>query len=99
MPDRADIYDRDFHTWATEQNVVLRARRLSEADIRHVAENIEILGRGERRKLVNRLAVLLSHILGWSRQPERRGKSWRLTVEEQRRKLALDLRDHSSLLS
>ncbi len=93
----ASKYDRDFYAWATEQAGLLRAGRLSEADVEHIAEEIETLGRGEKRELVNRLAVLLLHLLKWAYQPERRGKSWRLTIEEQRRQLARHLRDNPSL--
>lgn len=96
MPDDGK-YDRDFHAWATEQAALLRAGRLAEADVEHIAEEIEALGRAERRELVNRLAVLLLHLLKWAYQPERRGKSWRLTIEEQRRRLARHLRDNPSL--
>ena len=94
---QADTYDRDFHAWANEQAALLRAGRLSEVDVQHIAEEIETLGRGEKRELVNRLAVLLLHLLKWTYQPERRGKSWRLTIEEQRRQLARHLRDNPSL--
>ncbi len=90
-------YDRDFHAWAVEQAGLLRAGRWAEADVEHIAEEIETLGRGERRELVNRLAVLLLHLLKWAYQPERRGKSWRLTIEEQRRQLVRHLRDNPSL--
>ena len=55
---RASKHDLDFHAWAVEQAGLLRAGRLAEADIAHIAEEIETLGRGERRELVNRLAVL-----------------------------------------
>jgi hypothetical protein len=90
-------YDTDFYGWALEQAHLLRAGRLSEADVEHIAEEIESMGRGERRELVNRLAVLLLHLLKWAYQPERRGKSWRLTIEEQRRQLRRHLRDNPSL--
>ena len=93
----ADSYDRDFHAWATEQAALLRAGRLSEADVAHIVEEIEILGRGERRELVDRLAVLLLHLLKWTHQPERRGRSWQLTIEEQRRQINRHLRDNPSL--
>ncbi len=95
----APEYDRDFHAWAAEQAALLRAGRLSEADIQHIAEEIEALGRGERRELVSRLAVLLLHLLKWPHQSKRQGKSWRLTIEEQRRQLARHLRDNPSLSS
>ncbi|MBV8616313.1 MAG: DUF29 domain-containing protein [Acetobacteraceae bacterium] len=93
----ASKYDLDFHAWAMEQAGLLRAGRVAEADIAHIAEEIETLGRSERRELVSRLAVLLLHLLKWAHQPERRGKGWRLTIEEQRRQLARHLRDNPSL--
>jgi hypothetical protein len=43
------------------------------------------------------LAVLLAHLLKWQFQPERRCTSWRLTINEQRRQLALLLEDGPSL--
>ncbi len=94
---KADVYDHDFHAWANEQAALLRAGRLSEADVAHIAEEIETLGRGERREMASRLGVLLLHLLKWAHQPERRGKSWRLTIEEQRRQIARHLRDNPSL--
>ncbi len=90
-------YDADFHAWANEQATLLRAGRLSEIDVEHIAEEIETLGRGEKRELVSRLSVLLLHLLKWAHQPERRGKSWELTIKEQRRQLARHLRDNLSL--
>jgi len=90
-------YDVDFHAWANEQATLLRAGRLAEIDVEHIAEEIETLGRGERRELVNRLSVLLLQLLKWNHQPEGRGKSWELTIKEQRRQLTRHLRDNPSL--
>jgi hypothetical protein len=92
-------YDTDFYGWTQEQAILLRAGRLTDAYVQHIAEEIESMGRGEKRELVNRLAVLLLHLLKWSHQPERRGKSWRLTIEEQRRQIGRHLRDNPSLQS
>ena len=76
---------------------MLRAGRLSEVDLRNLAEEIESTGRGEKRELVNRMAVLLTHLLKWEFQPGLRSNSWRLTIVEQRRRLAKHLRDNPSL--
>ncbi len=90
-------YDNDFHAWAMEQAALLRANRLSEADIANIAEEIESMGRSEKRELVNRLAVLLAHLLKWRFQPGFRGASWRLSVLEQRDRLREHLKDNPSL--
>ena len=89
--------DRDFYGWATEQAAFLRAGRLDAVDLANVAEEIESMGRSKKRELVNRLAVLLAHSLKWQFQPALRGKRWRLTIVEQRRRLAMRLKDNPSL--
>ncbi len=94
---RNTVYELDFHAWANEQAALLRAGRLSDIDASHIAEEIEALARSERRELVNRLSVLLLHLLKWSHQPERRGRSWELTIKEQRRQLARHLKNNPSL--
>jgi hypothetical protein len=93
----SDLYDRDFYAWANEQAALLRAGRLSTADIAHIAEEIESMGRSEKRELTSRLAVLLAHLLKWRFQPERRGRSWQATIREQRSEVADVLADNPSL--
>ena len=95
--DEPGKYETDFYGWAIEQADLLRKRRLNEADLDNIAEEIESMGRGEKRELVNRLAVLLAHLLKWQFQPGLRSTSWRLTVVEQRDRLAEHLKDNSSL--
>lgn len=93
----ATLYDQDFHAWAAEQAALLRAGRLDVADIEHIAEEIAGMGRTEKRELINRLAVLLLHLLKWQFQPSLRGNSWRGTIKVQRRELARHLIDNPSL--
>ena len=91
------LYERDFYAWANQQSALLRSGRVAEADLANIAEEIESMGRSEKRELANRLAVLLAHLLKWQYQPGRRGASWRLTIEEQRQRLAAHLSDNPSL--
>ena len=90
-------YERDFYAWANRQAHLLRAGRLAEADIEHIAEEIESMGRSEKRELIARLGVLLTHLLKWRFQPALRGNSWRLMIQEQRRRLVRHLDDNPSL--
>jgi hypothetical protein len=90
-------YDRDFYAWANEQAALLRAGKLGEADLAHIAEEIESMGKTEKRELVSRLTILLLHLLKWRFQPEFRSASWRLSVEEQRLQVASHLADNPSL--
>jgi hypothetical protein len=91
------LYDRDFYAWATEQAGLLRAGQLAQADIENIAEEIESMGRSEKRELLNRLTVLLLHLLKWQFQPGLRGNSWRGSIRVQRLSLASHLRDNPSL--
>lgn len=93
------LYDRDFFAWANEQVRLLRAGRLSEADVDHIAGEIERMGRSEKRELVIRLEVLLMHLLKWQFQPERRGRSWEVSIANNRDKLEEHLLDNPSLRS
>ena len=95
----ANLYEQDFYAWANEQATLLRTGNLSAADIEHIAEEIESMGKTEKRELVNRLAVLLLHLLKWQYQPERRGASWEATIIVQRRDIAEHLGDNPSLKS
>ena len=56
------------------------------------------LGKRERRALVSRLAVLLGHLLKWQYQPDYPyRKSWRATINIQRRAVAKLLNENPSL--
>jgi iron-sulfur cluster repair protein YtfE (RIC family) len=93
----ADAYERDFHAWAMKNAELLRQGRLSEIDTENIAEELETMGRSERRELVNRLTMLLAHLLKWRYQPENRSRSWRYSILEQRRAVSRLLRDSPSL--
>lgn len=100
MPSKnATLHDTDFYAWANEQAALLRAGRLSEADIENIAEEIESMGKSEKRELINLLTVLLVHLLKWCHQPALRGSSWRRTIEQQRLHLEEHLADNPSLKS
>jgi hypothetical protein len=97
MSSNSTLYDTDFHAWANEQAELLRAGKISEADIPNIAEEIESMGRSERRELVSRLTVLLTHLLKWQCQPGLRGRSWHSTIREQRYRLDRHLHHNPSL--
>jgi hypothetical protein len=91
------LYEQDFYAWANEQAALLRAGRLTEADIANIAEEIESMGRAEKRELVSRLGVLLTDLLKWQYQPGHRGTSREGTIATQRRALLRHLADNPSL--
>jgi len=79
-----DLYDQDFFEWTRCNAALLRAGRFDQADVVHIAEEIEDMGKREGRELESRMSVLLMHLLKWQIQRERRGRSWRATIDVQR---------------
>jgi len=90
-------YDKDIILWSKQQARLLRAGRFSELDIEHLADEIEDVGKSEKRELASRMAVLLAHLLKWSRQPRKRSNSWRATINDQRKQIALAIKATPSL--
>jgi len=90
-------YNLDFYGWTQEQAALLKAGRLNDLDIINLIEEVETMGRSEKRALESRLTVLLVHLLKWKYQPNRRGKSWTLTIIGQRIKLLRVIKDNPGL--
>jgi hypothetical protein len=90
-------YDKDFHKWSQKQTKLLREGKLDKADIEHIAEEIDSMGKSEKRELVSRLTVLLLHLLKWEYQPGKRSKSRLFSIEEQRDMIIDHLEDNPSL--
>jgi Domain of unknown function DUF29 len=91
------LYDQDFYAWTQEQASLLRNGNLKAIDIEHLAEEIEDMGRSEKRETVSRLEILLMHLLKWQFQPNLRSRSWQSTIKEQRIRLKEHLDENPSL--
>jgi hypothetical protein len=90
-------YDQDFYGWTQEQAALLRAGRLNDLDIENLIEEVETMGRSEKRELESRLTGLLLHLLKWKYQEVRRGRSWELSIKEQRIQFLKTLRENPGL--
>jgi len=95
----AKLYETDFYGWIQNQVAALRTRSLSGLDFDNLVEEIESMGKSEKRELESRLEVLFSHLLKWQFQPEFKGTSWELTIAEQRERIVDLLSDNPSLKS
>ncbi len=93
---RAD-YETDFFAWTQEQAQLLRARATPGLDWDNLAEEIDSMGRRDRRKLESRFRRILHHLLKWQAQPGLRGPSWQRTLREQRRQAEKLLKESPSL--
>ncbi len=97
MTRNAVDYEQDFFAWTVEQARLLRGGELSAIDAANIAEEIESMGRSDRRELRSRLTVVLMHLLKWRHQPDARSTSWAGTIREQRRQIELIVDDSPSL--
>jgi len=93
------IYETDFYGWIQQQAALLKGRQFEAVDLANIIEEIESMGWSESRALESRLTVLLQHLLKWKFQPERRGKNWELSIDEQRIRFDRLLRENPSLKS
>lgn len=90
-------YETDYLRWLETQAQHLRAGELDRLDRAHLLEELEGMSRGERRQLRNRLIVLVLHLLKMRFQPERRPRSWSVTIITQRVDIKLLLKESPSL--
>ncbi|MDQ6435819.1 DUF29 domain-containing protein [Mesorhizobium sp. LHD-90] len=90
-------YEVDFAQWCVEQGALLRAGRLDALDRENLAEEIESLGGSEEDEIGSRLNVLLTHLLKWRYQPDKRSSGWRGTIAEQRYRIGRRLKRSPSL--
>lgn len=91
------LYETDFYAWTVEQAKFLREGLLDSLDLPNLAEEIESLGKQDRRELRNRLRVLIGHLLKWEYQPGKRSKSWSNTIYEQRYQIKQLIKESPSL--
>ena len=89
-------YRQDFYAWAQEQAALIRAGKLTDIDWAQVAEEIDDMGKSEKRAMESRLEVLLMHLLKWQVQQDRRSQSWQRTIRDQRRRLDRLLQENPS---
>jgi hypothetical protein len=97
-------YETDWYAWMHEQAARLAAGDFAALDRVHLVEELELMADSARGELVNRLIVLLTHLLklhvAHQHLPsdyQRTGRGWRQTCSTQRRRLALVLRRNPSL--
>jgi Domain of unknown function DUF29 len=87
-PPNAPSYEADFVAWLEDQARHARRRELDALDFDNIAEELEGLARSDRRKLRNRLTVLMTHLLKCWLRPRKRSSSWLGTIAEQREQIA-----------
>lgn len=93
----SNLYETDFYAWTLEQSKLLKEGDFKHLDIPNLVEEIESLGKQQRQELRHRLGILIGHLLKWDYQPDKRSKSWRVTIQIQRREIHDLLEENPSL--
>jgi hypothetical protein len=66
-------------------------------DAINIAEELESMSISHHHALINRLKILLMHLLKWQFQSEKRSRSWKRTIIEQRQRIQQLLETSPSL--
>lgn len=56
-------YDKDFYAWTMENAELLRQKKFEEIDVEHLAEEVESMGKSEKREIISHLSILIAHLL------------------------------------
>ncbi len=94
------LYEQDFYLWIQTTVKLLQERNLEQLDIDNLIEEIDSMGRSEKKELKTRLVVLIEHLLKlqfWMTEKDYNARGWRNTVVEQRRQILYTLADSPSL--
>ncbi|MBK5965650.1 hypothetical protein CCR95_16545 [Thiocystis minor] len=91
------FYESDYYLWLIENANLLRTGRVSEADLDRIAEELEDMGRSERRALASHISVLVSHLLKWQFQSSHCSSSWRGSIQNARSSIQDLLEESPSL--
>ena len=93
----AELYDTDFSEWSVRNAELLRSGQFAEADLEHIAEEIEDLSKRERRALRSAATQILMHLLKYKMQPAKRTRSWLGSIDKQRFQIKEILQESPSL--
>lgn len=91
------LYETDFNLWIEQTVNQLKNGQIQDLDLENLIEEIESMGRSDKREIKTRLIVLIMHLLKWKYQPQKQTTSWIATINEQRRQIKVVLKDSPSL--
>ena len=91
------LYDTDLVAWAREQADLARRGSVNALDLANIAEELESMGRSERRALASQIRRLTAHLLKWRYQPDRRSRKWKSSIRDARDQMERVLEDSPSL--
>ncbi|MCU0536228.1 MAG: DUF29 domain-containing protein [Hydrococcus sp. Prado102] len=96
------LYERDFQQWLIQTKTLLQERKFESIDIEHLVEELEYLGKSDKKALLSNLKILLAHLIKLQVQhdaPSEMKSSWYRSVDEHRIRVLDDLDNSPSLKS
>lgn len=81
------LYVEDETAWLELTAQLISNRRWDEVDCENLSEYLADMARRDRREVLSRLTVLLTHLLKWEHQPQQRSGGWEATIMHQRSEL------------
>ncbi len=92
------LYEQDFALWIEDVAAKLKVRDFDHLDVDHLLEEIEALGKSQKREVKSRLQTLLAHILKRMYVDSPLDyNDWERTIREQRKELRLLFEQSPSL--
>ncbi|MEH1827942.1 DUF29 domain-containing protein [Nostoc sp. C052] len=96
------LYYEDYYLWLRTTINQLRAGQFSTVDLDNLLEELETMGRREKRTIESLLIKLLEHLLKlkcWDEERERNQGHWKGEIRTFRREIKKALKDSPSLKS
>ena len=95
----ASLYETDYLKWLNDTIQQIQNQDYDHIDWQNLIEEIEDMGRNERRALESNLIIVFLHLLKWQYQPQKRSGSWERSLIEHRRRIRKALKESPSLNS
>ncbi len=97
MMNHSSLYEKDFYAWIQHHIELLKQGRLAEIEVDILIEELESMGKRDKRELVSHFIILIAHLIKWQFQPHRPSNSWPNSIDEQRIQITKQLEDSPSL--
>ena len=92
-----NLYERDYYLWLQHTARLISEGKFSDVDTANLIEEIEDMGRSEKRAIESNLRILLLHLLKYKYQSSKITNSWKSTIREHRQRINKAFKDSPSL--
>ncbi|MBD2568323.1 DUF29 domain-containing protein [Anabaena lutea] len=100
QPTTQTLYDQDYYLWLRTTINQLRTGQFSSVDLENLLEELETMGRSQKRAIKSLLIKLLVHLLKlkyWDSERERNQGHWKGEIRTFRTQIKDELKDSPSL--